>query len=930
MDTRFRHDNDRIEVVTRNLNAVFEPTIRSSGIRISSQSDLSALANSVIAKDIDTIHNRQSVNRDVDRINTGAGVGIITIGGHGRSDFVPSARGRDNRVSRGMRTIFPSVNDIANPTVLISIQDNRSASANGGLVSCDLDIRTEFVDGERIRNSLTTVSRVSSDSVNTGRSIDAIGEDTCGPLIAGGTLSMSDQQSGVTVANDIITRDSQQGRSCLDGNGSIGRNTGDTTFGADGASIDVVRANSSQVEVERIQVLTRNLNTVEIPNIGNSLRSTGNGSHELGLVAFAEDVILRTNNRRNSRSMVYQDGNACLVGATIIDSCHRVSRGGVRLDIDCRMICRSGAPDVNHIAVNQTLEIGVQSDMFTFADAGSSSGDLQVGTNRTNREAVGSGVTTSDTLSDHIVDARTSLEGRIRGERTTIPRIHVSTVSRNNQSSGFAVANNAFAGNGNIGRSREHNCVSVHRGNSGFTTSGRKHDLCSIDIDRDLVVVGVNILTECALVSTRDLNAVSVPSIDSVGVSRSNRSGEGNLCTVAERVGSNTVDGDSRDNRIRINSDIHRIADSMTEGVELLSGEGVSMSAFRRNNRVGQGGGSGNQVAVVIPLVLHVRSVPVVQVSGQGDFTTDANRVFSNSNVHNRNSVNIDVSLSSSLATVFVHHGNAEVIRIISVRFRHDHRVSVCASSTGDDGVVLEPSEAVVRGRLRIDMSNHLDVVGSIVANNRIGFDSKRRVRVDRNRVGEGHNRLTTGSRLLDGNFIDVNRRIIADSVDSLSEDRTNSVRNNFAVSVPCVNLTTSDTTGNSSREGHGTTVAQSLAGGQIVGRGNSRISVDSHRKRSAGSFAERIQLRGLECICMCTFLRENSRVGQGCCTRNRRVVVIPLVLHVLSIPVVKVCSQGDFTTNANIGFRDRSVHNRITINIDLSLSRGLATVFVH
>ena len=66
MDTRFRHDSDCVEVVTRDLEAIFEPTISSSGIRISSQSDLSAFTDSVIAKDIDTIHNRQSVNRDVD------------------------------------------------------------------------------------------------------------------------------------------------------------------------------------------------------------------------------------------------------------------------------------------------------------------------------------------------------------------------------------------------------------------------------------------------------------------------------------------------------------------------------------------------------------------------------------------------------------------------------------------------------------------------------------------------------------------------------------------------------------------------------------------------------------------------------------------------------------------------------------------------
>ena len=828
-----------------------------------------------------------------------------------------------------MRTIFPSVNDIANPTVLVSIQDNRGASANGDLISRDLDIRTEFVDGERIRNSLTTVSRVSSDSVNTGRNIDTVGEDTCGPLIVSSTFSTSDQQSGITVANDVVTCDSQQGRSSLNGNGSIGRDTGNTTFRADGASIDVVRANSGQVEVERIQVFTRNLNTVEIPNIGNSLRSTGDGSHELGLVAFAEDVVLRTNNRRNSRSVVDNNRDACRIGATIVHSCHSVSRSSIRLNVNCRVICRSCVPNVNHIAVNHALEIGVQGNMLAFADAGSSSGDLQVGTEGTNREAVGSGVTTSDALSDHIVDARTSLEGRIRGERTTIPRIHVSTVGSSNQSSGFEVANKLFTRNRNIRRSREDNSISVYRRNSGLTTSGRKHDLSRIDIDRDLVVVGVNILAERALVSTRNLNAVSVPCIDSVGAGRSNRSGKGDLCTVAERVRSNTVDGDSRDNRIRIDSDIHRVAGSITEGVELLSSEGVSMSTFRRNNRVGQGGGTGNQDAIVVPLVLHVRSIPVVQVSGQGDFTTNADFSLSSGNVHNRNSVNIDDRLSSGLATVLVHQGNAEVIRIISVRSRQNHHSIVRTSSTGENTIVLKPCEGVVRGRLRIDMGNHRDVVGTIATDDRISFDGQRRVRVDRNSVGEGHDGLATGSRLLDGNFIDINRRIIADSVRGLSVNCAHSTRNDFTVSVPREDLTTSDTARNSSREGHGTTVAQSSGRRQIAVDNNGRIISHVHSNRIAGSMTEGVELLSREGVSMST-RRRNNRVGQGGGTGNNAAVVVPLVLHVRSIPVVQVSGQGDFTTNADFSLSSGNVHNRNSVNIDDRLSSGLATVLVH
>ena len=131
----------------------------------------------------------------------------------------------------------------------------------------------------------------------------------------------------------------------------------------------------------------------------------------------------------------------------------------------------------------------------------------------------------------------------------------------------------------------------------------------------------------------------------------------------------------------------------------------------------------------------------------------------------------------------------------------------------------------------------------SIVANDRIRFDSKCRIRVDRNRVGEGNDRLATGSRLFNGNFIDINRRIIADSMRSLRVNCTNSTRNDFTVSVPSVNLTTIDTAGNSSREGHRTTVTKGSAGRKIVGDRESRISIDGHINRVARGLTEGVDL---------------------------------------------------------------------------------------
>ena len=249
--------------------------------------------------------------------------------------------------------------------------------------------------------------------------------------------------------------------------------------------------------------------------------------------------------------------------------------------------------------------------------------------------------------------------------------------------------------------------------------------------------------------------------------------------------------------------------------------------------------------------------------------------------------------------------------------------------STREGDILLVPSEGVVRGRLRKNVGNHRDVVGVVATNDRISLDGNRRVRVDRNRVGEGHDRLTTGSRLLDGNFIYVNRRIIADSVRGLSVNCANCTRNNFTVSIPCEDLTTRDTTANGSREGHRTTVAQCVGSGQITVDNNGRIKIDVHSNRVAGSLTEGVELLSGEGVVM-NFLRRNNRVGQGSGTSNCVAVVIPLVLHVRSVPVVQVGGQSNFTTSANLGLSGNNVDDRNRVNKDACLSRGLATVFVH
>ena len=115
---------------------------------------------------------------------------------------------------------------------------------------------------------------------------------------------------------------------------------------------------------------------------------------------------------------------------------------------------------------------------------------------------------------------------------------------------------------------------------------------------------------------------------------------------------------------------------------------------------------------------------------------------------------------------------------------------------------------------------------------------------------------------MLDGHFIDIDSRIVADSVRGLCEDSADSVRNDFTVSVPREDLTTSDTARNSSREGHGTTVAQSSGRRQIAVDNNGRIRIDGHINRVARSLAEGVELLSSEGVSMIA-IRRNNRVGQ-------------------------------------------------------------------
>ena len=374
----------------------------------------------------------------------------------------------------------------------------------------------------------------------------------------------------------------------------------------------------------------------------------------------------------------------------------------------------------------------------------------------------------------------------------------------------------------------------------------------------------------------------------------------------------------------------HNIADSIAQRIELLSREGVVMRTGIRNNRIGQRGSARDDHVIVVPMEFHIGLIPVVEVSGEGDFATNANLSLGSSDVDHRNSVNKDRGFGSSLATIFVHQDNAEVVRIISVRSGQSDGILMSTSSEHavESGIVLIPSEGVRSRRSRINIGNHHDIVVMVTTNDRVSFDSKCRVRSNRHRICEINSGFTTSSRLLDRNLIHIDRRIIANSVRSLSEDGINSVRNDFTISVPSVNLTTSDTTSNVSVEGHRATVAQRLGSRKVIVNGKSRISVDVHSHNIADSIAQRIELFSREGVVMRTGIRNNS-VSQRGSTSDKRIIIVPVELHIRGVPVVEVSGECDFATNADLSLGSSNVDHRKSINIDLSFSSSHATIVV-
>ena len=290
------------------------------------------------------------------------------------------------------------------------------------------------------------------------------------------------------------------------------------------------------------------------------------------------------------------------------------------------------------------------------------------------------------------------------------------------------------------------------------------------------------------------------------------------------------------------------------------------------------------------------------------------------------------------MTTIFINGGNAEVVRIISVRT--SDLQSVIAAARSDDSIVLIPGVGVRSGRSRIEMSNHHDVVLCSNTNDRIGFDSQGRVRVDRdgNRSSE-HFRLTTSSSLSNRNSVVVNCNVTVNCDRRISVSSTSSTRDDLTVTIPSINFTTSNTTGNVSGQSELSTFAKNITVGKVSSDRINNRDIVNYDSDSIVSSTDRILISIIvqevdnlndvvssnfrsECLELVSVTRKNVVEVQ--------LILIPLEGKFSLIVVIQISSYVNRTALADfsLGSSNINIRNIMDVNFE-RLAEGSTTITI-
>ena len=548
-----------VQVLTRDLDSILEPNEIGS-IRSSHEGSLATSAdNTFLRSHLNLGDLRQSVNRDVNGTFHRAAL-LIHCRSDNRVNVAFSSRNSGNGGTGGRNqraltvSLRPSVLDVLiHETIEVSVQDNHLAGANFHSVSIDLEVGTVGIDVEGLNSGANIIG--SGNRVGTSnRSSEFITFRIVTPNIIVISLRInrsSGDRSRSTITDDVVTREREL-RSSVNRNGLLIRNRGSVATFSNSLHCEGVLTSSKHINRQVLEVMTRNLNTVHVPNKVRSLDfiiTVGlNTSSQVNLSTSADFLftIIFDSGRDSNRSSDI-DVKGSINGATInLTSAHGnrehmtvfSSRNRNRGIITKLLIILIG-PNVGDILGVVTIEISVQNDILAVANIHLVSINLQVRTNLHHIELSSSG-TTALSLSSNRIDTRNisvncfaiilSLAVRQR------PVVFVGlTIVRCNRD-GVLFDTGA---NHTVTRDRQHRS-SVHGDRLvSFDSFGRSADktlgFCSKDVGTGLIQRKGN-LSEVLAFNSDTIHIPSVEVVDLFVIIISGGSGHDNLFTSADGI----------------------------------------------------------------------------------------------------------------------------------------------------------------------------------------------------------------------------------------------------------------------------------------------------------------------------------------------------------------------------------------------------------
>ena len=449
---------------------------------------------------MDSVRQRGNHNRDA--VNS---LACTRSGGNRTGNHIGSRNSRGNVNAACMRTILPCVSHIARPTSLVSIQRDMFASADSRLGSHNLYVGTEGRNCERSGGQLTTLTSLNRHRVNTSRNRVGSTNRTVAPCERTHYIGMSQQSRRIILTNHIVTSDCNRGRSLGHCHGKrIGSNCRYTTLSVDSLSGEVVRAIVREVDRQVSLILTRDLNTILVPNVTSGVA-----------ISVDRNLIVLTNNRTCKSCQVdsvRQRGNhnrdavnslACTRSGGNRTGNHigsRNSRGNVNA-----ACMRTILPCVSHIARPTSL-VSIQRDMLASADSRLGSHNLYARTEGRNCERSGGHFATLSRSHRHCVNTS---RNRVRSTNSTVaPCERTRHIGVSRQNCRVVLTNHIVTTDSNCGRSRSNRNRNRSRSHCRDTTF--RIDSLGREVV-DTIVIHIN--SQLALVLTRNLNTIQIPDI---------------------------------------------------------------------------------------------------------------------------------------------------------------------------------------------------------------------------------------------------------------------------------------------------------------------------------------------------------------------------------------------------------------------------------